>query len=223
MSNSVYVTEGYGFLCIPRNITERLVERNYTFEETDAWLDLWCHTVHCDFSNAFSFAAPAVQYGKEGAILTLETLGKRWNWEKIKVWRFMRKHQDTFVLRRLPGSFGCVIFNAWYPDDQEYSVPESDDVIRIWNEMRITEMNTHIITKPARFVARISRIFLDSLQKYQDFYFQKSRVAVFAPIIRAYFSHSNCKNIYDCRSNYIDTGQVGVDLGEIMRSHFVFG
>lgn len=24
MSNSVYVTEGYGFLCIPRNITERL-------------------------------------------------------------------------------------------------------------------------------------------------------------------------------------------------------
>ena len=26
MSNLVYVTEGYGFLCIPRNITERLVE-----------------------------------------------------------------------------------------------------------------------------------------------------------------------------------------------------
>ena len=135
----------------------------------------------------------------------------------------MRKHQDTFVLRRLPGSFGCVIFNAWYPDDQEYSVPESDDVIRIWNEMRITEMNTHIIGKPARFVARISRIFLDSLQKNQDFYFQKSRVALFAPIIRAYFSHSNCKNIYDCKSNYIDTGQTGVNLGDIMRSHFVFG
>ena len=128
MSNSVYVTEGYGFLCIPRNITERLVEQNYTFEEADAWLDLWCHTVHFDFSNAFSFAAPAVQYGKEGSILTLETLGKRWNWEKTKVWRFMRKHQDTFALRRLPGSFGCVIFNAQYPDDKEYSVPESDDV-----------------------------------------------------------------------------------------------
>lgn len=120
MSNSVYVTEGYGFLCITRNITERLVEQNYTFEESDAWLDLWCHTVYCDFSNAFSFAAPAVQYGKEGSILTLETLGKRWNWEKTKVWRFMRKHRDTFVLRRLTGSFGCVVFNAHYPDDQEY-------------------------------------------------------------------------------------------------------
>ena len=228
MSNSVYVTEGYGFLCIPRNITERLVEQNYTFEESDAWLDLWCHTVHCDFSNAFSFAAPTVQYGKEGSILTLETLGKRWNWEKTKVWRFMRKHQDTFALRRLPGSFGCVIFNAQYPDDQEYSVPESDDVIRIWNEMRETNENTHIIRKPARFVARISRIFLDSLQKYQDFYFQKSRVALFAPIIRAYLSHSNCKNIYDCRSsNYIPPpsakSQSVVDLTQIMRGCFVFG
>ena len=69
----------------------------------------------------------------------------------------MRKHQDTFALRRLPGFFGCVIFNDQYPDDQEYSVPDSDDVIRIWNEMRETETNTHSITKPARFVARISR------------------------------------------------------------------
>ena len=102
-------------------------------------------------------------------------------------------------------------------------MPESDDVIRIWNEMRGTETNTHIIRKPARFVARISRIFLDLLEKHQDFYFQKSRVALFAPIIRAYLSHSNCKNIYDCRSNYIDTSQVGVNLGEIMRSNFVFG
>ena len=63
-------------------------------------------------------------------------------------------------------------FNAQYSDDQEYSVPESDDVIRIWNEMRETETNTHI-TKPARFVARISRIFLDSLEKYQDYFFRK--------------------------------------------------
>lgn len=89
--------------------------------------------------------------------------------------------------------------------------------------MRETDENTHIIRKPARFVARISRIFLDSLKKYQDFYFPKNRVALFALIIRAYLSHSNCKNIYDCRSNYIDTGQVGVSLGEIMRLHFVFG
>ncbi|MCH5191698.1 MAG: hypothetical protein J1F23_05985 [Oscillospiraceae bacterium] len=131
LPNSVYATNGYGYLCLPRNITEKLVEQHYVFEEADAWLDLWCHTVHCDFSNAFSFAAPAIQYGKEGSILTLETLGKRWRWEKTKVWRFMRKHRDTFALRRLPGSFGCVIFNAQYPDDQDYSVPNSEDVVRI--------------------------------------------------------------------------------------------
>ena len=42
---AVYVTEGYGFLCLPRNVTQRLVEQGYSFDESDAWLDLWCHTV----------------------------------------------------------------------------------------------------------------------------------------------------------------------------------
>ena len=55
LNGSVYATEGYGFLCLPRNITDRLVEQNYIFDEADAWLDLWCHTVHKDYGNAFSF------------------------------------------------------------------------------------------------------------------------------------------------------------------------
>ena len=55
MNGTVYTTDGYGFLCLPRNITERLVSLNYKFEETDAWLDLWCHTVSNDAGNAFFF------------------------------------------------------------------------------------------------------------------------------------------------------------------------
>ena len=39
MNGSVYATEGYGFLCLPRGITDRLVEQNYIFDEADAWLD----------------------------------------------------------------------------------------------------------------------------------------------------------------------------------------
>ena len=105
---AVYTTEGYGFVCVSREITQRLVDRNYKFEESDAWLDLWCHTTVEDPGNAFSFLAPAVQYGKYGAILTLETLGRRWGWEKTKVWRFFQAHGDVFALRRLPGSLGCL-------------------------------------------------------------------------------------------------------------------
>ena len=30
---AVYATEGYGFLCLPRNVTQRLIERNYQFAE----------------------------------------------------------------------------------------------------------------------------------------------------------------------------------------------
>lgn len=104
-SGAVYATEGHGFLCLPRHITERLVTAGKAFEEADAWLDLWCHTIYEDYGNAFSFLAPAVQYGKYGAILTLETLGQRWGWEKTKVWRFFKKHGDVFALHRLPGSY----------------------------------------------------------------------------------------------------------------------
>lgn len=87
---AVYATEGYGFLCLPRSITQRLADQNYTFGESDAWLDLWCHTTWMDTHNVFSCLAPAVQYGKTGAALTLETLGQRWGWEKTKVWRFFK-------------------------------------------------------------------------------------------------------------------------------------
>ena len=38
----------------------------------------------------------SIQFGKFGAVLTLETLGQRWNWEKTKVWRFFQKHGDVF-------------------------------------------------------------------------------------------------------------------------------
>ena len=45
MNGAVYTTEGYGFLCLTRDITERLIENKYIFDEADAWLDLWCQTV----------------------------------------------------------------------------------------------------------------------------------------------------------------------------------
>lgn len=109
MKGTSYTTEGYGFLCLPRNITERLAERNHIFEEADSWLDLWCHTVTEEPNNAFSFLEPAVQYGKYGALLTLETLGQRWGWEKTKVWRVFKKYEDVFALYRLPSSFGCLV------------------------------------------------------------------------------------------------------------------
>lgn len=55
MDGVVYATDGYGFLCLPRSITERLAEQHYTFEESDAWLDLWCHTVSNDPRNRLFF------------------------------------------------------------------------------------------------------------------------------------------------------------------------
>ena len=106
-SQGVYAYEGQGFLCLPRALPDRLVKQHAVFEEADALLDLWCHTVWQDPKNIFSHMAPVVQFGSLGAVLTLETLGSRWGWEKTKVWRFFQKHGDVFPLYRLPGAYGC--------------------------------------------------------------------------------------------------------------------
>ena len=197
-AGTVYATDGYGFLCLPRNITQRLVSLKYKFEEADALLDLWCHTTWQDPRNAFSFLSPAVQFGEYGAILTLEYLGQRWGWERTKVWRFFRKHEGAFPLYRLPGSFGCLVFNSLYPVGHSYQVPKQADVERILTKIRIIGMKTRISgtdhTRLCKMVLWYSKQ-LSEVQQQPSIYEKTARVAVSPYIKYAYFSLCwNCKN-----------------------------
>ena len=149
--------------------------------------------------------APAVQYGKYGAILTLETLGQRWGWEKTKVWRFFQKHGDVFALYRLPGSYGCLIFNKMYPCDTEVSLPTQEAVVRILEEIRILARNTRkrgtIHQYMSRMVAWFSKRLLEGQGDRALTELENSRVAHSDPILlRAYFSLCRiCKKCgYDC-------------------------
>ena len=223
---AVYASTGYGFYCMPRNITQRLVDKGYKFGPADAFLDLWCHTAYRDYGNAFSFLAPAIQYDKYGSVLTLETLGKRWGWEKTKVCRFFKKYGEYFRLYRLPASYGCVIYNQCYPAEDEVIMPSQDAVVSICKEILIWARNTYTAgtrnEKLNRFVAWKSRRMLkhweESAQNQSEDYEQmeiesgesasKSSVAFLAPIIRAYISHGrNCKHgrncIYACQGKIL--------------------
>ena len=201
---NVYATDGYGFLCLPRSITQRLSDNKYIFDESDAWLDLWCRTVYIDKHNAFSFLAPAVQYENCGAVLTLETLGRRWGWEKTKVWRFFKKYGDVFALYRLPGSYGCLVFNKIYPVCEETVLPTQDKIMRILEEIRILakgkrkEASDHAHIN--KMVAWYSKNVIETILSEPE----ETRVALSPHIIRAYFSHCrNCKSyIYDCKGCY---------------------
>ena len=163
--------------------------------------------------HAFSFLAPTAQYGQYGAALTLEALGQRWGWEKTKVWRFFQKHGDVFSLYRLPGAYGCLIFNKLYPTGTEVSLPDHAEVVRIIDEMRISARNTHISgSDNVRFNKMIlwySRSITERKIPNTDQESSESRVALSDPIIRAYLSHCwNCKNcVYDCRSVLVKTIQ----------------
>lgn len=202
---TAYAIDQYGFICLPRNITDRLTKSRYLFEEADAWLDLWCHTVSNDPKNAFSFLAPTVQYGKYGAVLTLETLGQRWGWEKTKVWRFIKKHGDVFSLFRLPGNYGCVLFNKLYPTGAVGLFPTQKEVEWVFAELRsFSQRTTEKESTRAnlnQLVAWYSMRVTEKMRSTDTVVYDENRVASFAPIIRAYLSHCrNCKNCrYDCR------------------------
>ena len=170
-------------------------------------LDLWCHTTYGDYGNAFSFLGPAIQYGKYGSVLTLDGLGKRWGWEKTKVWRFFKKHEDTYALFRLPGAYGCVIFNRIYPAASEIPMPEHEDVIKVLNDIRKAGKKISVRGSDSErlncMIAWRSRIVVTAYEKEMEDE-AKTGVALSIPLIRAYFSHGrNCKNcrncIYDCQ------------------------
>ena len=226
MDGTVYTTEGYGFLCMPRNITERLFAQQHVFDEADAWLDLWCHTTFEDRSNAFSFFAPVVQYGKYGAALTLETLGQRWGWEKTKVWRFFKKHGDVFSLCRLPSSYGCLIFNTQYPTGAEIMLPSQEEVVSILAEILISgnykyKENSEN-TKLNHMIAWHSAKVINTRQVESALLEEKGRVAPFAPIIRAYISHGwNCKHCRNCQ--YACRGVLLSALSDFSCNHSIRG
>ena len=223
VDGAVYATPGHGFLCMPRDITERLAEKNYEFDEADAWLDLWCHTVFRDYGNAFSFLSPVIQYGKYGSMLTLETLGKRWGWEKTKVWRFFRKYPTYFHLYRLPNSYGCVIYNHFYPSCDKIKIPDKDAVMSIFRKILISAQNTHtegtVNERGNRYTAWKSRRIIKALEESEQNQYgetapsqNESGISVALSALynaRVIFSCRNCKHsrncINACRGNYKGT------------------
>lgn len=217
---AVYATSGYGFLCLPRNITQRLAEAHYQFDESDAWLDLWCHTVWQDPGNAFSHMAPAVQFGRYGAVLTLEAMGRRWGWEKTKVWRFFQKHADAFPLVKLPGSFGCLVFNTAYPTGSPIALPSPAQVERILNQIRKIGQNAYLSgtdhERLCRLVAWYSKAVIREMGGEPPARpVSGGRVALSLPIIRAYLSP--CKNCRSCekdwRGKYVGAREEVFDVG----------
>ena len=201
VGESVYALNGSGFLCLPRSIPDRLANQHYYFEEADALLDLWCHTVWQEPKNIFSHLAPTVQFGSLGAVLTLETLGRRWGWEKTKVWRFFKKHEDAFPLYRLPGAYGCLVFNAQYPTESStqgmgISLPSQEELLRTIEALRFCAGNARIAGSDNLRLNKMVLWYSGRLLRRRP---ENSRVVLSAPLLRAY--GSPCWNSKNCNKD----------------------
>ena len=125
-SKAVTYDSKSGFLSIPRGLADPFSEKRYVFEEGDAWTDLWLHTVMNDTVNVFSFIMPVIQFEVSRPAMKLDRLADRWSWSKAKVQRFFVKYAGTFRLYKLPGSYGCVLFNTLYGGDHCGVDPATD-------------------------------------------------------------------------------------------------
>ena len=203
-NDNVYATNEFGFICAPRNITNRLIEKRYVFEESDAWLDLWVHTVFNDKKNFLTFFSPSVTFGDFLSFLSLEALSKRWGWEKTKTWRFFQKNKEVYKLIRLPGTYGCLIYNKLYTVNKEILIPDSEKIKEvllktktIFNELGIDCRHSNL----SELIHEYSELLIER-------YFQEENsVALLSYIIRAYISPcwSFCNYLYDCKSILIFT------------------
>lgn len=131
-----YVNDNSGFICVPRNLTQRLVDTGYVFNDADAFYDLYLNTVFNYGYNPFSEKAPVVMYDKNTSVITLDVLGQRWNWSKTKVSRFFKKFEEYFSLVKLQSSYGCVVFNKVFQTDTEFTVPSQNDCFDIVNHFK---------------------------------------------------------------------------------------
>jgi len=120
----------------------------------------------------------------------------------------------AFALYRLPGSYGCLIFNKLYPTGAEVSLPTQEEVVRIFTEIRFLGVNTPKgnvgQTRFGKLVAWFSK--------------KLSRVALSAPIIRAYISPcKSCKNsYYDCKGSGTSSTPAKIDLTQIGKELFEY-
>lgn len=133
------------------------------------------------------------------------SLGTALGLGKDKGVEIFQKNGDAFALHRLPGSYGCLVFNRLYPLDTEASLPTCAEIERIIEKMRICAGNAHIggsdnarLNKMILWYSR--RIIIMRTTDYAE-QASENRVALSSPIIRAYTSLCwNCQNcIYDCR------------------------
>lgn len=110
----------------------------------------------------------------------------------------------VFSLYRLPGSFGCLIYNKHYPINKEVSLPTENEIIRILNKIRILGTNTYKTTRDHEHINKLVAWYSKRITQEIVSNISENRVADFSPIIRAYISHCwNCKNcIYDCGNVY---------------------
>ena len=123
-----------------------------------------------------------------------------------KVWRFFKKHTDTFFLFKLPGSYGAVICNMMYCQTENASSAQKT-ILRFVCKILILGRNTLSGKKTYLRLNLLLRLFGAVVGR--TFFLLKSRVAPRSLYTRAYISSwIELSGLLDCKRVFGGTGSV---------------
>ena len=130
----------------------------------------------------------------------------------LKNLQTFKKYEDTFALYRLPSSYGCIIYNSKYFIDEDVSLPEESDVLRLLAQIKEASRKGIVARSETdrinMMIAWNSKKVVKANEYEAADESNKERVAPVNTYTRAYFSHGrNCKYsrncIYDCQGRFI--------------------
>ena len=144
------------------------------------------------------------------------------------VWRFFQKNSTTFGLQKLPGSYGCLIFNLRYTSHKGDSMPSEGKILFFLDAIRKASRKGIEANSDSERINKMiewnSRSVMKQLQDQEEV--SCCRVSVSDTYTRAYFSHGrNCKYsrncIYDCRSMFLGERIFDTDFEIGIVCHFL--
>lgn len=157
-----------GWIKIHRSITDHwLYKENRVYSKLEAWYDLLLNVNYIDAKTIIKGKLYEVKRGQ--SIMSLESWGKRWNWDKSKVRRFLNLLQNDSMIELISDNITTQLTICNY---YSYQAERNADETQTKHKRNTDEIQTKPIkeSKEIKNIIIRKQEFAASLQPYLDLY-----------------------------------------------------
>jgi hypothetical protein len=141
-----------GWIKIHRSITDHwLYSEKRVFSKLEAWYDLLLNVNYIDSKTMIKGKLYEVKRGQ--SIMSLESWGKRWNWDKSKVRRFLNLLQNDSMIELVSDNITTQLTICNY---DSYQAERNADETQVKHKRNTNEIQT----KPIKESKEVKNIFI---------------------------------------------------------------